>query len=165
MGFLNNVKELAMNEPIIPFALFVLLLCIYFVYLHINDAFGNKFLNFGPSEDSEFMNIKMDSWNKVITLYILSFISAMIVSYVGWSLAMNMDEYLWNPKINMMKSRKFETYLILILEPILFFLFGIITFLTMLTMEFQYMLPKFIGTYIVTVYFLIYKLSKKTFRS
>ena len=70
-------------EPKMAFVIFLVFIISYLVLLDEEGAFKKKFLNFGPSEDSVFLGMKLDTWQKVILVYLIGFVSSLLTSYYG----------------------------------------------------------------------------------
>lgn len=153
--------------PNIAFVIFVLFLLIYLIFLDEEGAFTKKFLHFGPGTDEKdmptFLGMKLDSWRKVIIVYIMTFVAALLQSYYQNVVGLGMHAYIWNPQIKLVPFSKFWTYAIVNLEPFIYFFLNIIRFFTTLTMQLQFMIPNFIGTYIAEVPFAVRWLNKKKF--
>ena len=63
------------------FIIFVIFIIIYLIVLDEEGAFQKKFLRFGPSEETEFLSMKLDTWNKVIIVYLIGFFSSLLTTY------------------------------------------------------------------------------------
>ena len=71
--FFFNVK--------IAFYVFIIFIIIYLVLLTEEGAFKDKFLNFGPSNHTKFLGLTLDTWDKVIMVYIIGFMSTFLTAY------------------------------------------------------------------------------------
>ena len=76
----NNLIKYFFNIKV-SFFIFIVFIIAYLIILDEEGAFKNKFLRFGPSEDTKFLNMKLDTWNKVILVYIIGLLSSFLTSY------------------------------------------------------------------------------------
>lgn len=154
-------------NPKIALFIFTMFIISYIVYLGNIGAFTKSFLNIGPGVDEEnttsFIGIKLDTWEKVILLYIVGFLSALLTSYYDTVMSDHIHMYLWNKAITEVPYKKTWIYLIVLLEPFLYRILGVIEFFTSLTLQLQFIIPQFIGSYIAHVPFTLYILNQKTF--
>ena len=74
-----------LSNPKIAFIIFATWIVIFIFILKKEGIFTKKFLHFGPSNDPEtqtnFLGSPVDSWSKVITLYILGFLTVCFSAY------------------------------------------------------------------------------------
>ena len=151
-------------EPRITLVIFVIFILGYLIVLDYGGAFFDKFLNFGPSKDTKFLNMKLDTWTKVILVYIMGFALAILTSYYKTVMFDFIHSKIWNPaytkKIEISKS---WATAILVMEPLLYWLLEIIKFFVTLTMELQFLVPQFIGTAIIDIPYAFMKLSENRF--
>ena len=136
----------------------------YLILLDEESAFKGKFLRFGPSDDSRFLHMKLNTWNKVILVYIIGFLSTFLTSYYNTIAYDFIHGFIWNPaytkKINM--SKKWAT-IIVSLEPLLFWILSVLNFFIDFTMELQYIIPKFLGACLIDIPYSIYKVNQKKY--
>ena len=66
----NFIFEFFFNVKI-AFYVFIAFIIIYLVLLTEEGAFKHKFLNFGPSNHTKFLGLTLDTWDKVIMVYIV----------------------------------------------------------------------------------------------
>ena len=158
-----NFTEFFFN-PKTAFLIFLIFIIVYLILLDVEGAFQKKFLNFGPSEDTEFLNMKIDTWEKVILIYLIGFFSSLLTSYYETVSFDFIHSYIWNPaykeKINISKS---WTTAIVAIEPILYWILNILNFFITLTMELQYIIPKFLGDIVINIPYGIYKVNQKEY--
>ena len=154
-------------SPKVVVIVFTVFLVGYIVFIDRSGGFSNNFLHFGPGTTPEntpkFLGITMDSWNKVYTLYIISFFAALITAYYETVSHDNIHSYIWNRALPTMPFSKTWTYIIVVLEPFLFQVLSIIKFFTMLTMQLQFIIPEFLGTFIAEVSYTLRRLAEKKF--
>lgn len=68
-------------DPRISFILFIIISVVYLIIIDEEGVFQKKFLRFGPSSDSHFFNIRINTWAKTILVYIIAFFSSFASSY------------------------------------------------------------------------------------
>ena len=77
------------------------------VLLTEEGAFKHKFLNFGPSNHTKFLGLTLDTWDKVIMVYIVGFMSTFLTAYYNTVAHNFIHGFIWNPaytkKIQMSK--------------------------------------------------------------
>lgn len=154
-------------NPKIALFIFIIFIIGYLVFLDLEGAFTEKFLHFGPGTNSKnttsFLGIKLDSWQKVGIMYAVGFFSALLTTYYQTVMGQNLHSYVWNRAITKVPFEKFWTYIIVLLEPFFYQILSIIGFFTNLTLQLQFLIPQFIGSYIADVPFTIHLLNQKTF--
>tara|TARA_Y100000590_G_scaffold163231_2_gene187142 strand:- start:1645 stop:2247 length:603 start_codon:yes stop_codon:yes gene_type:complete len=151
-------------EPRIALVIFCIFIIGYLIVLDYEGAFNKKFLNFGPSKDSKFLNMKLDTWTKVILVYIMGFALSILTSYYQTVMFDFIHSKIWNPAytktIGMSKS---WATAILLMEPLLYWILSIIQFFVTLTMELQFLVPQFIGKAMVDIPYAFMKISENRF--
>tara|TARA_B110000908_G_C10262557_1_gene460447 strand:- start:1129 stop:1620 length:492 start_codon:yes stop_codon:yes gene_type:complete len=159
----NNLIKYLFNIKI-SFFIFIIFIIVYLVVLDEEGAFKDKFLRFGPSEDSKFLNMKLNTWNKVILVYIIGLLSSFLTSYYNNVSYDFIHSYIWNPAYTKkIKMTKGWTQIIVILEPLMYWTLGILDFFITFTMELQYIIPKFIGTSLIDIPYSIFKINQKKY--
>lgn len=135
---------------------------IYLYFLYINNAFNDKFLNFGPSEKTKFLSMKINTWNKVYLLWIIGFTTAFFTNYYK---SVNYDYVflkIWNPaykeKLTLSKN---TTSILMFFDPILNYITLILNLFVNLTMQLQFILPGFIGMLFAKLPYTYYKIEEK----
>ncbi len=108
----------------------------------------------------------LDSWDKVILVYVIGFFSSLLTTYYSTVSYDFIHSFIWNPAYTKtIPVSKWWTSLIVTLEPILYWTLGILNFFINLTMELQYIIPKFIGNMIVNVPYGLYKVNQKKYKN
>lgn len=162
----KSLREFFYN-PVTAFFIFTGFVLAYLIFLDEEGAFKEKFLHFGPSTDpktqTKFINMKLDTWKKVIMVYIISFFSAIINSYYGNVIFQFIHQHLWNPAVKKIDGSKTATITIITLEQIVWTAVQVISFFTNMTLQLQFIIPSLIGNMLVNLPFDIYQASKKTF--
>ena len=154
-------------SPKVALIVFTLFLVAYIVFIDEEGGFTGKFLHFGPGTDASnttsFMNIKLDSWNKVGLLYAVSFFAALLTTYYQSVMSNNIHSYIWNRALTSIPYSKTWTYAIVMMEPFFYQILSIVQFFTSLTMQFQFILPQFLGSLIADLPFTLKRLGEKRF--
>lgn len=160
------LKDIPFLKPQVALAIFVIIIILYLIFLDKEGAFQAKFLRFGPSSDSKFLNITLDKWSKVITIYFVAFFSALSLSYYQNIASSFVTGVLLNPayKNTIQQSRLLSNILVTV-DPIITAIMGIISILVTLTQQFQFIFFQILGTLIVTIPVNLYNLSFKKFVS
>ena len=139
-------------EPRIAFSLFVIFIGTYLIILDKEGAFTKNFLTYGPSDDSEFLNMPLNTWHKVHVVYALAFFSSLLTTYYNNVSYDHIHAYVWNPlftgKINVPKG---WVTLITLSEPILYSFLNIINLFINLTGQLQFIVPSILGNLIVDI--------------
>jgi len=154
-------------KPAIAFTILVTFLVVYLIFIERSGGFSKGFLHFGPGTTPQntvsFIGIKMDSWNKVITLYCIGFLTALINSYYNFAVSENLQSYVWQRAEKVIPFSKFGTYLILFAEPAIWQILTILQFFTTLTMQLQFILPEFLGGMLAHIPGVMRRLADKEF--
>lgn len=153
-------------NPYTCFVLFTLFLIGYIIFLDEEGAFKKKFLQWGPNDDAIFLGMKMDTWPKVIGLYVTSFLSALFISYYNTVSFDFIHSKLWNPAYTepIGMSKMFATFIVT-LEPIMFFTITTLNFFVNTTFQLQFILFQFLGRGIIDIAYGIYKVNQNIFTS
>lgn len=161
MVYWNFVKKYLFN-PKITFYIFSLFMVFYLYFLYNNNAFSNKFLNFGPCEETKFLSMKINTWNKVYLLWIIGFTTAFFTNYYK---SVNYDfvfSKIWNPAYkNKLPFSKKTASILMFFEPILNYITLILNLFVNLTMQLQFILPGFIGMLLAKLPYAYYKIEEK----
>ena len=150
-------------EPFHALLIFLIGLLVLLVILDLEGAFDD-FMKFGPDDDAHFLKIKLDTWPKVIVVYMISFLCAILQQY--YSMVINkgfISSHILNPKFVKMQTNKERAKFIIYLYPICLWALNIVTFFVTLTMKLQFLIPYLLGSMVVNYNFLMYQLSKKIF--
>jgi len=154
-------------RPEVAFIIMIIFLIGYLTFIDLGGGFSEGFLHFGPGKTPEtttkFIGIKLDTWTKVCLIYLISFISALVLSYYTSAMQFGIHTYLYNVMAPDMPTNKFWTYVVVLLEPVILQIFSVITFFTTLTMQLQFIVPEMIGAYIASIPFDIKRLKTKNF--
>ena len=60
-------------EPRVALILFIVFMTGYLVLLDKENTFKGQFLNYGPSKNTKFLNMTIDTWEKIYIVYFLAF--------------------------------------------------------------------------------------------
>jgi hypothetical protein len=136
--------------------------------LHEEGIFTKRFLHFGPSDDpetqTEFLGSPVNTWPKVITLYLLGFFSVLFSTYYHdifgtWLINSVKDHKEKN--INMTKQ---SAYSLTFLDPLFGSINKILELFVLLTLQLQFIIPQILGELFVTSWSMRNFLSKKKFK-
>lgn len=156
-------------SPKFVIVIFTLFLIGYLTFIDYEGGFSGNFLHFGPGTDStnttKFIGITLNTWPKVILLYFIGFFAAAMTSYYSTVTGNNLHMYLWNPAVKVVPFSKWWTYAIVFVEPFLYQINSVISFLSILTLQLQFIIPEFLGAFITSVPFTLQRLSKLKFTS
>jgi len=154
-------------SPKVVLIIFTVFLVGYIIFIDLEGGFTKQFLHFGPGTTPEtttkFLGVKLDSWTKVIVLYVVGFFSALLTTYYQSVMSNNIHQYIWNRAIKDVPYSKIWTYLIVFLEPFFYQILSIIQFFTNLTLQLQFIIPQFVGSFIAEVPFTLRLLGTKNF--
>jgi len=160
---MSNILRTIFFEPRLAFGIFVIFIVVYLIILDVDGAFDKEFLHFGPS-DTEFLNMKLDTWSKVIAVYCIAFFSELLTNYYHAVQGDFIHQYIFNPAYTKtIKISKQWATMILVIEPFLFWILQTLNFFINLTMQLQFIIPKFIGYMIVEIPFVLYKINQKKY--
>ncbi len=139
-------------DPRFALIIFIVILIGYLVFLDKENAFQNKFLRFGPSPDTKFLNIKLDSWNKVISVYFIALLSALSTAYYTSVSSSYISGVLLNPAYkDKISQSKFWSKLLVTIDPLMSWVMQLFQLFATLTLELQYMLPQLLGHLIILI--------------
>ena len=105
----------------------------------------------------------MDSWSKVGLMYAISFFAALVTQYYSMAVGMNLHSYVWNRAVTTIPYSKMSTLVVLFTEPILMEILAVISFLTTLTLQLQFILPQALGSYIAFIPGMLARIKDKKF--
>jgi hypothetical protein len=152
-------------EPRVAFYLFVFFMIGYMFFLDEENAFQN-FFAFGPDPSIRFLGMSMNTWNKVWMVYAVGFISSLLQGYYQTVMYDFIHSKLWNPAYKeRIPVTKGWAKTIVIAEPLLDWILGIVQFFITMTMRFQFILPQLLGQLIVDVPYALLKIEEKKFLS
>jgi len=154
-------------NPKTALCIFTLFITGYLLFLGFAGAFTEGFLHFGPGTTEEnttsFIGVKLDSWEKVGLMYVVGFFSSLLTTYYQSVIGQNLHMYIWNKAMKEIPFSPFWTYIIVLAEPFFYQILQVIQFFTNLTLQLQFIIPQFIGSYVAEVPFTLKLLGEKTF--
>lgn len=154
-------------SPKVAVIIFTLFLVSYITFIDEEGGFKGNFLHFGPGTDEKnmtsFLGVKLDTWTKVILLYVVSFLASLMTSYYQTVMSNNIHSYIWNRALKSVPYSRTWTYAIVMLEPFFYQVLSIIQFFTNMTLQLQFIIPSFIGSLIADVPFTLQRLGEKRF--
>jgi len=157
-----------LNNPITALIIIIFCFIIFFIYNGIVNKTHNNFLSFGPTKDENgksvyFLGSEINTWHEVIITYIFIFIITIFSYYYEKVMEHNIYNYLNNYVLITIKNSKILFYIVTLLNPFIKLLIHIIDFYTVATFQLQYLIPKFIASYLITIPFIINSIESKTF--
>jgi len=156
-------------NPYLVVILFIVFLVIYFVYLDVEGSFTNGFLHFGPGGDNvnttQFMGITLNSWSKVVTLYFICFTTGFLSTHYDNVVTTSIINRLTDPNVTHVPYSQVGTYTVVLIDPLIMHSLKIIEFLATLTLQFQFILPVIVGSYVGGLPTVLNTLSSKTYMS
>lgn len=139
---------------------------IFIILLGFMGAFSDRFLHFGPSTDPDtqanFLGKPIDSWEMVILLYILGFLSAIFSTYYHSVFGAWLTNTVKDRKQKYLGINKKIAYILITLDPIVSSINGILELFVTLTLQFQFLIPQLLGDIIATILTSRSYLSEKT---
>jgi len=139
----------------------------YIAFIAAEGGFTSQFLHFGPGTNSanttSFIGIVLDTWEKVILMYFVSFLSSVMNTYYLYAMTNNLHSYIWNRAVPIVPFSRKWTYIVILAEPFILQVLTITQFFTNLTMQLQFIIPQFIGSLIIEVPFSIQRLREKKY--
>ncbi len=151
-------------DPRFALIVFIIILIAYLVFLDKENAFQNKFLRFGPSPDTKFLNIKLDNWNKVISVYAIALLSALSTAYYTSVSSSYISGVLLNPAYkDKIAHSKFWSKLLVTIDPLMSWVMQLFQLFATLTLELQYMLPQLLGHLIILIPINLQSIEEKRF--
>lgn len=156
-------------NPYFVVVIFIVFLIIYFIYLDVEGSFANGFLHFGPGGDTtnstQFMGITLDSWSKVLTLYLICFTTGFLSTHYDNVVTSSIINKLTDPTVTYVPYSQSGTYAVVLIDPLIMHSLKVIEFLATLTLQFQFILPVVVGSYIGGLPTVLPMLSSKTYES
>ena len=116
------------------------------------DAFDKQFFHFGPNTKESEVNVfnrNINTWGKVISIWIVGFLVVVFKSYYGVIVGPWLINEVYDKRSRRLKTTKFMTYLIGFIDPLLDWINYVFLFFVTLTMQLQFILPQFLGEFLV----------------
>jgi hypothetical protein len=139
----------------------------YITFIYLAGGFNQQFLHFGPGTNAQntaqFLGITLDTWPKVGLMYLAGFLSSLMSTYYMYAMQNNLHSYIWNRAIKKVPFSKRWTYVVILAEPLFYQILAIISFFTTLTLQLQFIVPQFLGGFIMEVPFAVQRLREKEF--
>jgi hypothetical protein len=150
-------------EPRMAFCLFVFFMVGYMLFLDEEGAFNN-FFGVGPDPSIRFLGMSLDTWNKVLLVYAVAFISSLLQGYYQTVMYDFIHSKLWNPAYKeRIPVTKGWAKIIVTVEPLLNWMLDIVQFFVTMTMRFQFIVPQLLGQIIVDLPYGLMKIEEKKF--
>lgn len=156
-------------NPYFIVVLFIVFLIAYFIFLDVEGSFANDFLHFGPGgtnlNSAQFMGITLDSWSKVITLYFICFTTGFLSSHYDNVVSMSIINNVMDQSRAYVPYSQTGTYAVVLIDPLIMHSLKVIEFFATLTLQFQFILPVVVGSYIGGLPTVLSILRSKTYES
>lgn len=153
-------------SPQIALLVFVAALFVYLIFLDKEGAFQKKFLQFGPAPDAKFLNMTLNTWGKVISVYVIAFFSAASLSYYQNVASSFVTGVLLNPAYKgKVYQSEFWSKVLVVVDPMITAVMGIINILVALTLQLQFIIWQILGNLVITIPNNLYIISKRNFIS
>ena len=153
------------EKPKIAFIIFASWIVLFMIIIAHLGGFSKKFLHFGPSTDpetqTEFLGSKVDSWKKVISIYVLGFLSVCFSTYYHNIFGAWMTNSIKDHKETKLDVTKNTAYFLSNLNPIISSINRILEFFVLLTLQLQFIIPQILGELFITIFATRSFLSKK----
>mgnify|MGYP006106244199 CR=1 FL=1 len=141
--------------------LFIVAMISMLIFLDEEGAF-ETFINFGPSKDIKFLNLKVDTWTKLILVYIISFLSAFLTQFYKANIISGFfSSQLANHAVKKLDVTRTEAKYLIWTRPISWWFLSIIGFMVTLSMQLQFMLCGLLGSMCAEIPFYLSVLSDK----
>ena len=141
--------------------LFVIAMLAMLFFLDEEGAFKN-FTHFGPSEDTKFLNMKVNTWAKITIVYVISFLSAFLTQFFRANITTGFfSSQLANHAVNKLDVTRGEAQYLIWSHPLSWWFLSIVGFMVTLTMQLQFMLFALCGSMIAEIPFYLSILSEK----
>lgn len=136
----------------------------YLIALEEEGVFTKNFLHFGPT-DITFMHIKVDTWLKVFTVYLIGFLSAFLIAYYN-SVSYNfIHQYLWNPAYTeRLDITKRWVRVIVFFEPIIYGILMVLSLFVNITLQLQFIIPGILGRISIDIPYNLYMVEQNKFK-
>jgi hypothetical protein len=156
------------NKPQIALFIIIAFLGIYIFLTEESSNFHKNFLLFGPKKNDEdkyakFAGIELNTWKKIIIVYFMIFFASVFQAYYKNVIHHGVDKYVYYSDLSEIPLSKLWTYIILLINPFIDTLLYLIKFFATATFQLQFIIPQFIGSYIVNLPYIIHILKDKKF--
>ena len=154
-------------DPIIAMTILCIGLVIYIIVLDEEGMFSQKFLHFGPGTDatntSLFMGVSVDSWKKTISVYFISFITTILLTYYNSAVLVYIQSFIRNPAVTKLEHKKHHLTIFLVFEIFILFILNALSIFTIMTAQLQFILPSLLAYFLIRLPTHLSYLSKKIF--
>jgi hypothetical protein len=156
------------NKPQIALLTIIIFLVIYILLTEKTSKFSNNFLLFGPKKNDEnkyakFAGVELDTWKKIIIVYVMIFLASVFQTYYKNVIHHGVDKYIYYSDSSEIPFSKLWAYIILLVNPFIDTLLYVIKFFATATFQLQFIIPQFIGSYIVNLPYIVHMLKGKKF--
>ena len=160
MGVLMNL----LNNPVFIIYIVILFIIFFMVYLESYNQITSTFWKFGPVLNNagqyyKYMTFTMDNWVKVISVYVIIFLTSLIGGIYDKFYKTHFIKHLESSDYSIMS--RITTYLFLGINPLVDMMYYIINFFAVACFQFQYLLPLFLGAYLGEIPYILNALGNK----
>ena len=151
----NMIKFLEFfNNPLIIISIVIVFFIAFMVYLETSRELTSKFWSFGPvlndkGEYFQYMTFRLDSWTKVIYVYVIIFLTAIVNTLYSRFYKTKFKSHLESKDYSIMS--RIVTFMVLGINPLVDIVSYIVNFFAVACFQFQYLLPLFLGEYLVEI--------------
>ena len=140
--------------------LVILIICIICSYIIEIGSSKCKYI----SNDVKYIGMKLDTWKKVILLYIMAFLTSIFNRYYNYVIEQKFHLEVWNPACQKpMNIPRSFAYFIMTFEPFCYFFIDLFNFFLYYTMQLQFILPKILSDVCMQIPYFIYTVSLKKY--
>jgi hypothetical protein len=154
-------------DPIIAMTILCVGLVIYIIVLDEEGMFSKKFLHFGPGTDATntatFMGVNIDNWKKTISVYSISFVGTILLTYYNNSVLLYIQSFIRNPAVMKLEHKKHHLTIFLVFEILILFILNTLSIFTIMTAQFQFILPSLFAYFLIRLPTNLSYLNKKIF--
>ena len=140
-------------DPIIAMTILCIGLVIYIIVLDEEGMFSQKFLHFGPGTDASntatFMGVSITSWKKTISIYFVSFITTILLTYYNSAISVYIQSFIRNPAVTKLEHKKHHLTIFLVFEIFILFTLNVLSIFTIMTAQFQFILPSLLAYFLI----------------
>lgn len=141
-----------LSDPRVSLILYTVWIIILVLSLYMLGIFEDKdFFQFGPSNDDSFLGRAINTWPKVIILYLISFFTASFNTYYGSVYGTWIYNQVKDTERKYLQVSKNEAKLMTVLSPVITGVNEIVGIFILLTKQIQYILPQILGDIFVSI--------------
>lgn len=141
-----------LSDPRVSLIIYLVWIIILVISLIFLGIFNDKtFFAFGPTSDDTFLGNSINTWGKVIILYVISFCTAAFNTYYGSIYGTWLYNQVKDSERKHLNIPKKEAKLMTIISPIITGINDIIGIFILLTQQLQYIIPQILGDVVISI--------------